>query len=89
LLLGVDENGGRIDVTGIDDPRATADNVQSVCAELEPALRPRVSLIAHDGGKTVVVAEVPPVPRDMRPAIVRQSALTKARSSASATPTSR
>jgi ATP-dependent DNA helicase RecG len=67
LMLGVDKDGGRFDVTGVDDPRAMADHVQSTCAELEPALRPRVSLIAHDDGKTVVVAEVPPVPREMRP----------------------
>jgi ATP-dependent DNA helicase RecG len=66
LLLGVDENGGAFDVNGVGDAAAIMRDLQSACAELEPPLRPPISIIAHDTG-AVVVAEVAPIPRSERP----------------------
>lgn len=66
VLLGVDERGGAFAVTGVEDPGRVSSALQSTCAELEPPLRPRITLVGHSDG-TVVCAEFPPVPRAQRP----------------------
>lgn len=66
ILLGVEEGGGAFEVTGVEDPGRLSAALQAICAELEPPLRPRISLVEHDQG-TVVAAEFPPVPRAQRP----------------------
>ncbi len=66
VLLGVDESGGRFNVTGVDDPARIQQALQAACAEMEPALRPIISLNG-DPAAQVVVATVPPVPPTQRP----------------------
>lgn len=70
ILLGVDEAGGVFDVVGVDDPAAVGQELQSLCAELGPALRPRISVVDHDGA-AVIVAELAPVARTSRPCHLR------------------
>jgi ATP-dependent DNA helicase RecG len=66
VLLGVDENNGAFDVTGVEDAGRVMAALQAACAELEPPLRPRIGLIEHPDG-TIVTAEFPAVPRSQRP----------------------
>jgi ATP-dependent DNA helicase RecG len=66
VLLGVDERDGAFEVTGLEDPSRVADELQAACAELEPPLRPRISLIDHEGG-AIVAAEISPVSHIQRP----------------------
>jgi len=66
LLLGVDEGDGSFDVVGVEDPAQVISELQSACAELEPPLRPPISVVEVEG-KMVVVAELAPVPRSARP----------------------
>lgn len=66
LLLGVDENRGVFDVTGVRDPARMTQDLQSACAELEPPLRPRISVLEAEGGN-VIVAEVAPLATGARP----------------------
>jgi len=66
LLLGVDENGGAFDVTGVQDAAAVRQQLQSACSELEPPLRPQISIVDDDAG-AVIVAELGPIARTERP----------------------
>src|SRR5918999_627383 len=72
LLLGVDENNGAFDVTGVEDPNGVASALHSACAEVEPPLRPRISLIEHEPGVIVIAAELAATPRSQRPPYRRQ-----------------
>jgi len=67
ILLGVHENNGSFDVTGVDAPDAMANALQNACVELEPPLRPRIYPIEHSSGRVVIAAEIQPVPRAQRP----------------------
>jgi ATP-dependent DNA helicase RecG len=66
VLLGVDEQDGAFEVTGLEDPGRVSSALQAACAELEPPLRPRIALVEHSDG-TVLTAELQPVPRTQRP----------------------
>jgi len=59
ILLGVDESSG-FTVTGVGDAKRTADMLEQLCEQAEPALRAWITLIDHPHG-TVVVAQVPAV----------------------------
>ena len=66
ILLGVDENGGAFDVVGVSDAAKVTQDLQAACAELEPPLRPRISVLELEE-RSVIVAEVPPLARSARP----------------------
>jgi ATP-dependent DNA helicase RecG len=66
LLLGVHENSGEFNVTGVDNVQQIQSDLQAQCSLMEPQLRVSVDLIEHPDG-VVVAAVVPPVPRDQRP----------------------
>ncbi len=66
LLLGVHENAGAFTVTGVEDSQAQLADLQAMCAQLEPPLRPRISVLLHPDG-VVLAAQVPSVQRDQRP----------------------
>jgi ATP-dependent DNA helicase RecG len=66
LLFGVDEDGGRFQVTGVREPSDLQSALQALCAEMEPPLRPLISIVPHTDGD-VVVAELAAIPRGQRP----------------------
>ncbi len=65
ILLGVDERRG-FAVTGIDEPTKMLDRLVSLGAAMEPVLRPKLEALTLEG-RTIVVAQIDPVPRDQRP----------------------
>jgi len=65
IILGVDEKSGFM-VTGVDDPATAESQLGVLCGELEPPVRADISTTDLEG-RRVVVATVPPVPRDQRP----------------------
>ncbi|NUR63912.1 MAG: transcriptional regulator [Catenulispora sp.] len=65
LILGVDEKHA-FAVVGIHDPGAVESQLGSVCSDMEPAVRADIQTLVVDG-KAVVIAEIPPIPRDQRP----------------------
>jgi ATP-dependent DNA helicase RecG len=66
VLLGVDENGGRFDVVGVDNPGAAQDTFTAKCSQLDPPLRVAVYLVTHPDG-VVLAARIPPVAHNQRP----------------------
>lgn len=66
VLLGVDEQGGGFDVTGVEDAAKASSELQAVCTRAEPPLRPAISIINHEGGQVIVV-HIPGVPRLQQP----------------------
>lgn len=66
VLLGVDENHGAFDVVGVDKPAEVAATFASMCAGLEPPLRPSIQTLAHPDG-VVISAVIRPVPRSQMP----------------------
>jgi ATP-dependent DNA helicase RecG len=66
ILLGVKESPGSFEVTGVEDPRHVTSALQAAAEQMEPPLRPAIDIVAHPSG-IVVMAQVPPVPRDQRP----------------------
>lgn len=69
LLLGVVEGSGYA-VAGVDDPGRIQADLASMCAtDIHPPLRPVIS-IASVEGRTVVIAEVPELPKQEKPAYV-------------------
>lgn len=65
IILGVDEKHD-FAVVGVRDPASIENALGSVCSDLEPVVRADIhTLLVSD--KAVVVAEIPPVPRDQRP----------------------
>lgn len=66
VLLGVDEGDGSFEVVGVEDPGQVTRELQSACAELEPPLRPLISVVEVEG-RMVIVAELGPVARSSRP----------------------
>lgn len=65
VLLGVDE-ATRFAVTGLTDPKTTAEQLKRVCEDAEPALRALISIIEHADG-AVIAAQIPAVPRFQQP----------------------
>jgi ATP-dependent DNA helicase RecG len=47
VLLGVDEQRGAFQVTGVEDPAQMSVEVQSLCARADPPLRPAISIIEY------------------------------------------
>ena len=70
LLLGVDELSGFTVVPLTDPARLRTDLVSAVSDQLEPPIRLDTELINLDGA-TVLVAEVEPLPSDLRPCYVK------------------
>jgi ATP-dependent DNA helicase RecG len=66
LVLGLDEQGGAFVVTGIANVQRVQESLQALCAEMEPPLRPIISVVEAEG-KQLVVAEIAPVPPHLRP----------------------
>jgi ATP-dependent DNA helicase RecG len=66
FLLGVDEGDGDFEVTGVADPAKLQQDFSSLCNLMEPPLRAVITLIEHEA-KTVLAAEIAPVPRYLRP----------------------
>jgi len=66
FVLGVDEAGGAFNVTGVSDPPQMMQSLQSLCAAMEPPLRPIISVVERDG-RSVIVADVPPIAAHLRP----------------------
>lgn len=70
LLLGVSEGAGYA-VDGLDDPARTQQDLVAMCSDdIDPPLRPAVSLVRVEGGR-VLVAEVPELPKSQKPAYVK------------------
>jgi ATP-dependent DNA helicase RecG len=67
LLLGVDEQDGQFEVVGVENPALVTSALQAASAELEPPLRPRISMVDYADDRKVIVAEVAPLPRTARP----------------------
>ncbi len=65
VILGVDETSG-FAVTGLADPKTTAEQLKRVCEDAEPPLRALISIIDHVDG-AVVAAQIPAVPRSQQP----------------------
>lgn len=73
LLLGVDESEG-FEVVGVSDPAKIQADLASLCDQMEPPLRPVVSVYDIEG-RQVVVAEVPQVPADQKPCYYRPAGM--------------
>lgn len=65
LILGVDEKSG-FTPTGVEDPAAAEHQLATLCGEMEPPVRADI-LTTEIDGHPVVIAHIPPVPRDRRP----------------------
>ena len=66
ILLGVAEGSAAFQVTGVEDPRRMTAALQAAAEQMEPPLRPVIGVVAHPEG-AIVMARVPPIPRDQRP----------------------
>ena len=66
VLLGVTEGSGDFEVTGVEDPKRICGALQAAAERMEPPLRPAIDVVPHPNGP-VVVAKVPPIPREQRP----------------------
>jgi predicted HTH transcriptional regulator len=66
VVLGVDEQRGVFAVTGVEDPAKTSADLQGLCSQAEPPLRPAISIIVHPDG-AVVVGHVSAVQRSQQP----------------------
>lgn len=66
VLLGVHEDKGAFNVTGVEDPGKAMAALQAACTQLDPPLRPSIHLIEHPDG-VVVAARITPLPRADRP----------------------
>jgi ATP-dependent DNA helicase RecG len=66
ILLGVDERQG-FAISGVSDPAAAARRIADICSqEMEPPVRASVAIVDIDEER-VVVATIPPTPRNERP----------------------
>jgi ATP-dependent DNA helicase RecG len=65
IILGVDERSG-FTVTGVEDPATVERQLGELMQQMEPPLRTEIDTV-HLDGKAVVLATVPPAPRDRRP----------------------
>ncbi len=76
LLLGVDEEHG-FAASGVVDPKRTADALASLAsAEMEPPIRPLITMHRFEGA-VLVVAEVPELPASQKPCFYRGAGMTK------------
>lgn len=70
VILGLDE-ADDFRPLGVADPGKLQADFASMCSEeIHPPIRPELSLVQVDGA-TLVVAEVPPLPKEQRPAYVK------------------
>ena len=69
LILGIDEKHD-FALVGIHDPGAMESQLGSVCSDMEPAVRADIQTLVVDG-KAVVIAQIPPTPREQRPCYKR------------------
>ncbi|MHB8397918.1 MAG: ATP-binding protein [Candidatus Limnocylindrales bacterium] len=74
LILGVREEGG-FEAVGLADPGKTQSDLSSVCADMEPPIRPTISLHTFESA-TVLVAEITEVRPDQKPCYFRPQGLT-------------
>lgn len=76
VILGLDE-GERFKPVELADPAKLASDLASLCSnEMEPNLRPYIQIHPFEGVR-VVVAEVPEIPRELKPCYYKGSGLTK------------
>lgn len=77
LLLGVDETLN-FQVTGVADPGKLQQDLAAMArVQLTPALQPAISLVTV-ADKTVIVAEVPELPREQKPCYVTTRGMNRA-----------
>lgn len=69
ILLGLDEVHG-FEVTGVDDPKKMQADLASICDQMEPPLRPLIS-VHLVSGRHVVAAEVPELSVEQKPCYYR------------------
>ena len=74
LLLGVDEQRGFAPVDGIDAAKLAADLASAAKTQMEPALSPRIDIVAYGTG-SAVVAQVDALDAFRRPCYVRSQGL--------------
>jgi ATP-dependent DNA helicase RecG len=74
LILGLDEPGG-FGITGVRHPKKMQQDLASVCDEMEPPIRARITLHRVEG-KSLVVAEIPEVEVHQKPCYYRGAGLT-------------
>lgn len=68
ILFGVREGKDKtFDVTGVEDPSRMETNLQDECNRMEPAVRAVIDTIRYPNREAVVVAVIPPTPRNARP----------------------
>ncbi|MCX6668180.1 MAG: putative DNA binding domain-containing protein, partial [Methanothrix sp.] len=73
LLFGLDEDTG-FKVVGVGNPRKLQEDLSGLAAQMEPPLRPSISVEEIEGG-TVVAVEVPEVSYDQKPCYHRPHGL--------------
>ena len=69
LVLGVDERHD-FDIVGVHGAAQMEANLAGICSDLEPPVRTEIGTVQVDD-KNVVVAYIPPTPRDQRPCYKR------------------
>lgn len=74
LILGLDESND-FAVSGLVDPGKTQADLASLCDQMEPPLRPLIQMLPVEG-QTVVVAQIPEIPRAQKPAYFKGQGLT-------------
>lgn len=65
LLFGLDEDAG-FKVVGVGNPRKLQEDLSGLASQMEPPLRPSISVEEIEGG-IVVAVEVPEIPYDQKP----------------------
>lgn len=66
IVLGIDETDKKFTVAGVADPGMLTNAIRQTCDELEPSPRPVITTVHHPDGEVVVV-ELSPTPRHLRP----------------------
>lgn len=74
IILGLDEHRG-FAATGVQKPGKLQQDLASMCSEMEPALRPQISLHRVEG-KSLIVAEIPELDRVQKPCFYKAAGYT-------------
>lgn len=73
IILGLNEDSG-FEIVGIEDVKKVQADLTSMCAEMEPVLRPQVQLFELES-QVLLVAEIPELPVAQKPCYHRPQGL--------------
>jgi ATP-dependent DNA helicase RecG len=74
IIFGLDEQQ-EFKATGVKDPKKLQQDLSSICSEMEPPLRPTISIHRIEG-RSILVAEIPELDRSQKPCFYKAAGLT-------------